>query len=134
MPCVWMIIISHANVKKKASGFQSLHFYVSFSYDVVAVKGLNTARSQCEPQNFFRGWLSMSLVVKPCQQYAVNVYTYVCFPHSESHFDLLTAVCLFAVMWMLVVLYLNTRIPLMTGRMGTGPASYGPGYHRHAQN
>ena len=35
-----MEILSHASAKKKAEGFQILHFYWSFSNDIMAVKGL----------------------------------------------------------------------------------------------
>ena len=45
MLCISMKILSHASVKKttkKADGFQILHFYGSFSSNLLAVKGLKT--------------------------------------------------------------------------------------------
>ena len=38
--CVLMEILSHVSAKKKAEGFQILHFYWLFSNDIMAVKGL----------------------------------------------------------------------------------------------
>ena len=48
---VLMRILSHANAKKKmkkAYGFQILHFYGSFSNDIMAVKGLRVRFEQVE--------------------------------------------------------------------------------------
>ena len=37
---VMMTILSHAGAKTRTEGFQILHFYGSFSNDIIAVKGL----------------------------------------------------------------------------------------------
>ena len=37
---VMMTILSHAGAKKRTEGVQILHFYGSFSNDIIAVKGL----------------------------------------------------------------------------------------------